>query len=234
MAVHGLVQCQSQSRDSTKTVGGLSPNSITLETLARISELIHTPRTNQDEIQDLYRRACLNAEELVQRQAAIMDKLSNGEFVSPAAASAVKKIITLCQTAYSVMLCVALGCNAILSALSPWDASLAEDSTRYCDDVLSLAQDVAPYRPLGASHFPLCLIAAYMTVADPLKRRQLRYWLIDFQKDFAWWSWLDIATKARDSYQTARRLHLHGHERGMGGKAGEPFQEKDNSFCAVQ
>jgi hypothetical protein len=75
MAHHGLVQCQSQSCDGNKTVGGLSPNSITLETPARISELIHTPRTNQDEIRDLYRGPCLNAEELVQRQAAIMEKL---------------------------------------------------------------------------------------------------------------------------------------------------------------
>jgi hypothetical protein len=133
-----------------------------------------------------------------------------------------------------MLLCIILGCNAILSAFRPWDVSLIEDSNRYCDDVLSLARDVAPYRPLGASHFPICLVPAYLTVTDPVKRRELRDLLIDFQKDFASSSWLDIAVKAKDSYRRARAVYADSVTNGTTLSAGRPFQGEEISFCAVQ
>ena len=111
---------------------------------------------------------------------------------------------------------------------------LIEDSNRYCDDVLSLARDVAPYRPLGASHFPICLVPAYLTVTDPTKQRELRDLLIDFQKDFASSSWLEIAVKARDSYWRARTAYANDIAKASDPKAEQTFQGVERSFCAVQ
>jgi hypothetical protein len=234
MAHQGLTQPKAQSSGDNEASGGLSQNSITLGSLARIPDLVHAPQTNRSKIQDLYRRACLDVEELVQRRTVMPEQLAHGECFSPVADIAVEMIIPLRQTAHSVLLSVVLGYSAILSALSPWDASLAEDSSRYCENVLSLAKDMAPYRPLGASHFPLCLIAAYVTAADALKQKQLREWLTDFQKDFPCSYWLALAMKARASYWTARRLRFDGDARGGSGKAGQSHEEKDGNLCAVQ
>lgn len=235
MARHGLAKPQGQPHQGKSSSGGLSQDSITVETLARIPDLVHAPRTHKAEIQDLYRRADLDARELVEKQATIMEKLAIGEFTSPTTAMiAVERIIPLCQTAHSILLCVQLGCNAILSAFTPGDISLIEDSARYCDDVIGLAQDVAPYRPLGASHFPLCLIAAYLTVTDPMKRKELRDLLIDFQKDFASSSWLDVATKARDSYWAARGACFEEHAIESDIETCQGYQGGERSFCAVQ
>lgn len=235
MAHHGLAKPRFQSSDGKKISDGLSQNSTAVETLARIPDLVHAPRSHHDEIQDLYQRSCLDAEELVEKQTVIMKKLAAGELSSSNAAGiAMERTIPSCQAAHSILLCVALGCNAILAALSPRDVSLVEDSVRYCDDVLSLARVVAPSRPLGASHFPLCLMVAYLTATDAGKLMELRGWLVDFQKDFACSSWLDMATKARESYWTARRACFDEYERGDCGEAGERLQEKDESFCAVQ
>jgi hypothetical protein len=188
------------------------------------------------DIEDLYKRACLDAEELTIKQAAVVQLLAAGKHASlaTAAAMAVERIIPLCQTAHSMLLCIILGCNAILSAFRPWDMDLIEDSNRYCDDVLSLARDVAPYRPLGASHFPICLVPAYLTVTDPVKRRELRDLLVDFQKDFASSSWLDIAVKARDSYWRARTAYADDVAIESASNVERPFRGEEISFCAVQ
>jgi hypothetical protein len=235
MARHGIVKPQPQPYQGKSSSGGLSHNSITVETLARIPDLVHAPRTHRVEVQNLYKRACLDAEELVERQAVIMKKLATGESPPPTpAAIAMERIVPLCQTAHSVLLCVSLGCNAILLAFSPWDIGLIEESTRYCDDVISLAKEVTPYRPLGASHFPLCLIAAYLTVTEPTKREELQDLLMDFQTDFAGAAWLNIAVKARDSYWAARTAHTNDSARQADLEAEDTFQRHDRSFCAVQ
>jgi hypothetical protein len=235
MAPHGFAKPRPQPAQDKPSSDGLSQNSITVDSLARIPELVHAPMTHRLEIEDLYKRACLDAGELVVKQAVVMQKLAAGEYTSPTtAAIAVERIIPLCQTAHSMLLCVALGCNAILSAFRPWDLDLIEDSNRYCDDVLSLASDVAPYRPLGASHFPICLISAYLTVTDPVRRKELLDLLIDFQKDFASSSWLDFAVKARDSYWKARTAYAKDSAKESDLKAEQTFRGNEISFCAVQ
>ena len=235
MAQHGFSKPRPQPQHGKASSEGLSQNSITVESLARIPDLVHAPKTHRMEIEDLYRRARLDIEELVMKQAVFMQKLAAGKYTSPStAAVTVERVIPLCQTAHSMLLCVALGCNAVLSAFCPGDISLIEDRDRYCDDVISLAQDVAPYRPLGASHFPICLIAAHLTVTDTVKRKELQGLLIDFQKDFPSSSWLDVAVKARDSYWRARQAYANDIAKGSDLKAGNNFQGQERSLCAVQ
>lgn len=235
MAQHGFAKPQPQPQHRKTSSEGLSQNSITVDSLARIPDLVHAPKTHRMEIEDLYRRARLDIEELVMKQAIFMQKLAAGEYTSPSKATiAVERVIPLCQTAHSMLLCVALGCNAVLSAFCPGDITLIEDRDRYCDDVISLAQDVAPYRPLGASHFPICLIAANLTVTDTGKRKELRDLLVDFQKDFPSASWLDVAVKARNSYWRARQGYADDVARASELKDVKNFPGQERSLCAVQ
>lgn len=235
MAQHGFAKPRPQPQHGKALSEGLSQNSITVESLARIPDLVHAPKTHHLEIEDLYRRARLDMEELSMKQALFMQKLADGEYTSPStAAIAVERVIPLCQTAHSMLLCVALGCNAVLSAFCPGDITLIEERDRYCDDVVSLAHDVAPYRPLGASHFPICLIAANLTVTETGKRKELRDLLIDFQKDFPSASWLDVAVKARNSYWRARQGYADDVAKRSDLKDGKIFQGQERSLCAVQ
>ena len=235
MAHHGLVGPQPQPPNGKSSSDGLSHNTITVESLACIPELMHAPRTHRVELEDLYKRARLDIEELIVKHAVVVQKLAAGEFASPTtAAIAVERVIPLCQTAHSMLSCVALGCNAILLAFCPWDISLIEDRARYCGDVISLAKKVAPYRPLGASHFPLCLIAAYFTAIEPAEIDELRDLLMEFQKDFASSSWLTMAVKARNSYWAARTAYANDSARETESKAEMEYEREDRSFCAVQ
>jgi hypothetical protein len=235
MAYHGLAEPQPQPPNSKSSSDGLSHNTITVESLACIPELMHAPRAHRLELEDLYKRAGLDVEELIVKQAVVVQKLAVGEYASPTtAAIAVERVIPLCQTAHSMLLSVALGCNAILSAFRPWDISLIEDRARYCGDVILLAKEVAPYRPLGASHFPLCLIAAYLTAIEPAEIKELRDLLMEFQKDFASSSWLTMAMKARNSYWAARTAYANDSARETDTEAEKTFEGDDKSFCAVQ
>jgi hypothetical protein len=91
-----------------------------------------------------------------------------------------------------------------------------------------------PYRPLGASHFPLCLIAAYLTAIEPAEIKELRDLLMEFQKDFASSSWLTMAMKARNSYWAARTAYANDSARETDTEAEKTFEGDDKSFCAVQ
>jgi hypothetical protein len=233
MPHRGFVNLQARSSNGNGVSSGSLHARITTQTLARFPDLVHAPRKNCDEIWELYRRASVDAEELFARRDMVLTSLVSGALTAATTAhTAAERVIPLYRCAYSMLLCVALGCNAMLSALSPWDVSLAEDSARYCDDVLALAPDMAQYRPLGATYFPPCLVVAYMTVTKPAKQKRLKEFLIDFQKDFAWLSWLDIATKARVSYWGTRRAQLRKFECGGSERSGE--SPEDESVCAVQ
>lgn len=215
---------------------GLAQNTITIESMARIPELINAPRTHFFEIQNLYLRACLDTEEVVKRQAMLTELVSAGKNDStpPATIASAKKMLPLCQIARSMLLSIAIVCNAILTALDPTDYSLVTDCVRFCDDAIELAEEVSCYRPLGASHVPLCLIGAYMAVNDAERQEALRELLVEYGKDFPSASWLEVAVGARKAYEDARRavraIYQSDYRDGMD----EAVSCEDESLCHVQ
>lgn len=204
--------------------------------MARIPELINAPRTNFLEIQNLYLRACLDTEEVVKRQAMLTALVSAGKIgpTPPATIASVKKMLPLCQIARSMLLSIAIVCNAILTALDPTDYSLVTDCARFCDDAIELADEVSCYRPLGASHVPLCLIGAYMAVADAQRQEALRELLVEYGKDFPSASWLEVAVGARKAYEDARRAVRTVQQPDCMDGVDEVVYYEDESFCHVQ
>jgi hypothetical protein len=236
ISAHGPTKAQSSKTNKKNVLSdGLSQNSMTVETMARIPDLVHAPRTNLAEIQEQYRRACLDVEELSMRKAEISQKLSEGKWASMTTRAMVtERIIPVCHTAHGMLLAITLGCNVILSALHPWDTSLAEDNARFCDDVLLLSEKVSPYRPLGASHLPLCLVAAYLAVADPVKREALHSLLVDYQDDISGACWVVVGEAARETYMASRLRLFENFEHELRDEVGRPFEGEDVSLCAVQ
>ncbi|KAM0716155.1 hypothetical protein Q7P37_008669 [Cladosporium fusiforme] len=223
----GIATCERPPSD------GLAQNSITIESLARIPELVHSPRTNYLEIQMLYLRACLDSEEVVQRQATFAETISALDSTStpPAKLALAEKMIPLCQIARGMLLSIAIVCNAILAALDPTDFSLATDCARFCDDAIALAHEVSCYRPLGASHVPLSLIGAYMTVADPEKQKVIHRLLLEYGSDFPSADWLQLAVNARKKYEESRRDMWDSYRPG---RYDIVDVEQDESLCHVQ
>jgi hypothetical protein len=236
MSTHGPTKLRS-SKDAKKDIlsDGLSHNSMTIETMARIPDLVHAPRTNSSEIQDLYQRACLDVEELTTQKAEISRRLSETKWASVTTRAIVtEKILPVCHTVHGILLAITLGCNAILSALRPWDTSLAKDNARFCDEVLLLSELVSSYRPLGASHLPLCLVAAYLAVADPVKREMLHGLLVDYQDDMSGALWAIVGTAARGTYMAARLRLFEKIESELREEVDQQFEGEDVSLCAVQ
>ena len=236
ISAHGPTKVRS-SKDAENDVlsHGLSQKSMTIGTMARIPELVHAPRTNHSEIQDLYQRACLDVEELSMRKAEISQRLSEGKWASITTRALVtERIIPVCHTVHGMLLAITLGYNVILSALHPWDSSLAEDNARLCDDVLMLSEQVSPYRPLGASHLPLCLVAAYLGVTDPAKRERLHGLLVDYQEDISGACWVVVGEAARKTYMAARLRLFEKIEHELREEVDRPFEGEDVSLCAVQ
>jgi hypothetical protein len=235
MSAHGPTKVRSTDAENDVLPHGLSQKSMTIGTMARIPDLVHAPRTNHSEIQELYQRACLDVEELSMRKSEISQRLSEGKWASiTTRAIATEKILPVCHTTHGILLAIILGCNAILSALHPWDVSLAEDNARFCDDVLSLSEQVSPYRPLGASHLPICLVAAYLAVADPVKRRKLHSLLVDYQDDISGACWVIVGEAARDTYLAARLRLFETIEHEFREEVIGPLEGEDVSLCAVQ
>lgn len=236
MKTHGPTKPQSRKGTGTNILSdGLSQNSMTIETMARIPDLVHAPRTNLVEIQDIYRRACMDAEELSMRKVEISQKLSEGKWASlTTRAMVTERILPVCHTAHGMLLAITLGCNAILSALHPWDVSLAEENARFCDDVLLLSEQVSPYRPLGASHLPLCLVAAYLAVDDSVKRETLHGLLVDYQDDINGACWVVVGEAARETYMAARLRLFERFEHELREEVDRPVEGEDMSLCAVQ
>lgn len=226
----GIATCERPPPD------GLAQNSITIESMARIPELIHAPRTNFLEIQALYLRACLDTEEVVKRQLVLTEMVSAGKQGSstPKSVDQAGKLILLCQVARSMLLSIAIVCNAILAALDPSDLSLSTDCARFCDDAIALAHEVSCYRPLGASHVPLCLIGAYMAVADAERQQALHGLLLEYGSDFPSANWLDLAENARHAYLQARQAALDAYQPDCMPEVDMMLHGKDESLCNVQ
>jgi hypothetical protein len=236
MSAHGPTKVRSSNTSENDVLlGGLSQNSMTVETMARIPDLVHAPQTNLLEIQEQYRRACLDVEELSMRKAEISQKLSEGKWASMTTRAMVtERIVPVCHTAHGMLLAITLGYNVIMSALHPWDTSLAEDNACFCDDVLLLSEKVSPYRPLGASHLPLCLVAAYLAVADPVKREALHSLLVDYQDDISGACWVVVGEAARETYMASRLRLFESFEHELRDEVDRPFEGEDVSLCAVQ
>ncbi|KAE8444367.1 hypothetical protein EG329_000567 [Mollisiaceae sp. DMI_Dod_QoI] len=89
------------------------------------------------------------------------------------------------QRSYGLGLAICLVFNCILKALDASSVDLDVDSMNFCEEVLSLADQAAKYRPLGASFVTLCLIAAWCASTNLARlQAEIKAILLDYRQDF--------------------------------------------------
>jgi energy-converting hydrogenase Eha subunit A len=187
-----------------ETFGPCSPpdqtspmESLKLQSLAKVSSLIRDPHLNLPEIQSTYGKMRADCAKMRNVLSKFINPISSsGTPITPLTLSA-RKLHARYLAAYSVLLCIAITLNAILSRYQPFNHSLIEQSVTFVDEVIALAEEASQYRPLGSSSIPLCLVAALVATDDTAKRDRMEKQLAEYQTDFNSANWQEMASRLR-------------------------------------
>lgn len=94
------------------------------------------------------------------------------------------RLLVVYQTAYGILLSIAILLNTVLRAYADFDPLLVSEGSWLPAQVLILAEQVSKYRPLGAAYMLLPLMVAWAATTDVEQRSQLEVHLSDWQTDF--------------------------------------------------
>ena len=168
------------------------PNLVThLKNMAELAQFIANPMDHRAEIATTYQE--MRSDVLALRQC-LADMASSLSADSPEAMNIQRKSQHAIQAAYGVFLALALILNMLLRVFDFYDPELHNDCDAFCLDVLKLANEVAQYRPLGASYMPLPLVIAWTATDDMPLKYDLRATLADYQTDFPSNNWMRCKT----------------------------------------
>ena len=165
--------------------------SATLHNLARFPGFVRNPEEHHLEIKFMYQQICLD----IPKVAYHLGLSTDGTGVQ-----------SRLQAMYSLLLCIALVLNGLLRAFDPFDAFILEEAGRFSDEATYLAERAKQYRPLGASHIGMCLMAAWaVTDDDTFRRTTTERLLLEYQSDFAMARWLEGGLWLKKKYFDLRQ-----------------------------
>lgn len=87
------------------------------------------------------------------------------------------------------MLTVMVIMNALMQAFDPYNLALVGEAALCSSEVVSMAQRISQYRPLGASHVPLALAIAWAATEEEGLKAQLEGLLKEYQQDWMVTRW---------------------------------------------
>lgn len=146
-----------------------------------------------------------------QRLAELTELTSSGAVLPLSLPTAIAGVISRYQVAYGILLALASSFNGMLRAFDPGDMTLVEESVSFSNEIMTIAAHASQYRPLGAAHIPLCLIAAWATTVDPFKRAEMEKMLADYQKDFGAPRWGQFALWLKNNFDSLNRKVSRSH-----------------------
>lgn len=171
--------------------------------LARIPDFVRHPALYLSEVK--WRYPHLKADcQTVRTRLAKMSELVFSSQVDPSTMT----MYARGQAFYGVALTIATILNGILRAFDPCGTSLAEDSASLVDEILTLAERLYPFRPLAASHIPLCLATGWAVTDDMSRKVEIERYLADYQTDLRDFRWLEGATWLKSQYESWGRKTL--------------------------
>lgn len=179
--------------------------SLKFRTLANITEYINNPEPHHDEILKVYEIMKLDSQKLRQIVEGITGSGDDPTFPMPGPGVSLHREVRDFSTAYGIVLALMMALNGILHALDPENISLNDDAVVVGTGILQLAKELSPYRPLGASHIPLCLTVAWAAIDDVRKRAEVEAMIADYQADFTTMLWMDMAYWWRNKFDICRR-----------------------------
>jgi hypothetical protein len=161
--------------------------------LARLPVFIRNPEPHLDEIKQAY-----------QQNAKDIPKIQQLLFSTPPQPGPIGTLHCRFQAVYGLVLMYSTFLNTLLCCFEPDNPSLAKDARNYIQEILTLAEDAMPYRPLGSSSMPLCLISAWIATSDETTRAKLEAVLAEYQFDYVAESWM------KNARELERQLKKHG------------------------
>jgi hypothetical protein len=170
-----------------------------VRSLARIPDFVRHPELHLSEVKSSYPRLRADCQKVNLRLAKTTELISSGK-VDPST----MKVYAHCQTAYSFVLTLATILNSILRAFDPRDISLADDSASFVHEIITLAERASQFRPLGASHIPLCLMTGWAATDDTSKQADIEKHITNYQTDLAETRWLERAVWLKAQYGSQR------------------------------
>lgn len=182
--------------------------SLKFRTLANVTEYINDPEPHHDDILKVYARMKIDSQKLRQIVEGIAGNGEDPLFPRPGPGVSLHREVRDFSTAYGIVLTLMMALNGILHALDPEDISLNDDAVVIGTSILQLAKELSPYRPLGASHIPLCLTVAWAAIDDNNKRAEVEAMIADYQTDFTTMTWMDMAYWWRNRFEVHRQNRI--------------------------
>ncbi|KAL7946766.1 hypothetical protein V8C42DRAFT_318742 [Trichoderma barbatum] len=153
--------------------------SLELRNLVHLPDLIRDPAMHKYDIAIAYDRMRVEIP-LLKGGLELADALA-----SETPTSATAKIRIQYQVSLGLLMGCALVFNGYLRAFGEDDGNMIEEANAMANDAIKLAHDASPYRPLGASFIPLCLIPGWAASDDVEIQQRVIEALEIYQDDFS-------------------------------------------------
>ncbi|KAF7558065.1 hypothetical protein G7046_g5878 [Stylonectria norvegica] len=170
-----------------------------LRNLAKVPEFARNPELHLLEIRNAYQR--LETDTAIIYQVMIS---ARARFI-PSLPVVEQRMSRAYETAYGLLLTLTMVMGGLLLGFDPYNMALTDNLNDCTRKILILAEETAPYRPLGASYIPMCLAAACSACPDTDLIRQSKEKLLDYQGDFWEVDWVKLAIWWRTRFDA---LHL--------------------------
>lgn len=158
--------------------------SMFLRNLIKIPSIVRQPASHLSQARSSYLLARTDLHTLSQRMSRISKALSTKLTTHISNPPLQLRLLIVYQTAYGILLAITILLNAILRAFDNFNPLIIAESSWLPEQVLTLAEQVSRYRPLGASYMPLPLMMAWAATLIPTQRKKLEVHLLDWQTDF--------------------------------------------------
>jgi hypothetical protein len=173
--------------------------SLQLHNLAKAAIYARSPDSHRLSIQQAYQQICHDIPELHKGLEKVSDTALGLRGTHPKVLSltAATKALARVQSAYSMLLTLALIFNSILRK---WDSEsyvLLQDSGAFCSSIIKVAEQALQHRPFGSSARPFCLITAWAVTDDPAKLLQIEALVAEYQSDFLSAAWMKMGLQLR-------------------------------------
>ncbi|KAF4976797.1 hypothetical protein FZEAL_6578 [Fusarium zealandicum] len=174
----------SQARQVQQNSGGIP--SLSIRNLARLPDFINEPELHRMDITCAYHRLLLDMHKI----SLIVKAVSFPPGSSPTLMQL--RLSRSYNSAYSVLLAVVLVMGQLMQAFDPYSLSLVGEGALCCTEVVTMAEKISQYRPLGASHVPLTLAIGWASTEEPDMKAQIEGLLSEYQEDWTVTKWIDM------------------------------------------
>jgi hypothetical protein len=101
-------------------------------------------------------------------------------------ASSAKQVLFFNQRMYYMAVFTTCYLNCIIRAMLPVQErlQLRTEAVGFAKEIISLAYEAMPLRPLGSAFVPMCLVVAWFTPIDDATRQEISRLWDDYRKDF--------------------------------------------------